>query len=216
MKLVLKVVALLVGLSIVLMWLSLPQNEGVVALTGLQNSVVIERDGRGVPTIRGESRSDVAQALGFLHAQERFFQMDLMRRAAAGELAELFGKEAISFDKERRFHQLRANAKKIYTNLSQEERELLAAYTQGVNQGLNALTVRPFEYLVLGMKPKEWLKEDSLLVGLSLFFELQDAKGSFDLARGYMQKELTSDLYDFFMNNGSIWASTLDGKKRPL
>jgi acyl-homoserine lactone acylase PvdQ len=68
---------------------SVPLLDGEIEIAGLASPVTIERDALGVPTIRGSSRLDVAQALGFLHAQERFFQMDLMRRQAAGELSEL-------------------------------------------------------------------------------------------------------------------------------
>src|SRR5574341_1985951 len=71
---------------------SLPQLEGTRAVPGLSGPVRIERDALGVPTVRGGSRLDVALATGFLHAQDRFFQMDLMRRQASGELAALFGR----------------------------------------------------------------------------------------------------------------------------
>jgi len=70
---------------------SLPQLDGAHAVPGLAAPVAIARDSLGVPTVRGANRNDVARALGFLHAQDRFFQMDLLRRRAAGELAELFG-----------------------------------------------------------------------------------------------------------------------------
>ena len=68
---------------------SLPQLDGEARVPGLSAPVIVERDADGVPTIRGASRADVARAMGFLHAQDRFFQMDLLRRRAAGELAEL-------------------------------------------------------------------------------------------------------------------------------
>ena len=89
---------------------SLPQLEGEAVLSGLGARVVVERDARGVPTIRGGSRLDVARALGFLHAQERFFQMDLLRRQGAGVLSELFGPAALEADRAARLHRFRHRA----------------------------------------------------------------------------------------------------------
>src|SRR5690606_16675315 len=74
---------------------SLPQLDGERRLPGLTGEVVVERDGQGIATVRGERRLDVARATGFIHAQERFFQMDLLRRSAAGELAALVGPAAL-------------------------------------------------------------------------------------------------------------------------
>jgi penicillin amidase len=200
---------------VILLRLSLPLTEGSISLSGLSGEVRIERDALGIPSIHARSRLDVAHALGFLHAQDRYFQMDLMRRAAAGELAELFGKEALEFDKERRIHQLRAVAKKICFNLSAEEYALLNSYTSGVNQGLQNLSGKPFEYFILQTKPRRWKPEDTILVGLSLFFELQDANGTYDLVRGYLKEQLSQNAYDFFLSNGSEWESALDGSKIP-
>src|SRR5688572_9010494 len=74
---------------------SLPQLDGTAALSGLTGPATVERNDLGVPTIRGANRNDVARALGWLHAQDRFFQMDTLRRRGAGELAELFGEVAL-------------------------------------------------------------------------------------------------------------------------
>ena len=83
---------------------SLPMLDGAESLDGLAAEVTVDRDDLGVVTIRGNSRADVARALGFVHAQDRFFQMDLMRRAAAGELAALVGTAAVPRDRKRRIH----------------------------------------------------------------------------------------------------------------
>jgi len=71
---------------------SLPRMNGEAAIAGLESPVRVDRDALGVPTIVGESREDVARALGFVHAQDRFFQMDLQRRQPAGELSALVGR----------------------------------------------------------------------------------------------------------------------------
>ena len=132
---------------------SLPLVEGERALAGLGAPVRIERDARGVPVVRGRSRLDVARATGFLHAQERFFQMDLLRRSAAGELAALFGRAALELDREVRPLRLRLVAHRAIQELRADERDLLAAYAQGVNAGLGALGAAPFEYLALRSAP---------------------------------------------------------------
>ncbi len=122
---------------------SLPDLDGELPLAGLAAPVVIERDAAGVPLIRGRNRSDVARATGFLHAQERFFQMDLTRRAAAGELSELLGSTLLGVDLRLRLHRFRSRAQAALAAMPAAERALLEAYTEGVNSGLAALGARP-------------------------------------------------------------------------
>ena len=93
---------------------SLPMVSGEAAVAGLDAGVRIDRDALGVPTIVGESREDVARALGFVHAQDRFFQMDLQRRQPAGELSALVGPRALGVDRESRIHRLRDVAQRAF------------------------------------------------------------------------------------------------------
>ena len=87
-------------------------------MAGLKSSVQVERDALGIPTIRGGTRADVARATGFIHAQERFFQMDLARRRAAGELAALVGPRALALDREIRVHRFRSEAERAVALLT--------------------------------------------------------------------------------------------------
>src|SRR3954471_9725750 len=112
---------------------SLPQLDGTARVTGLGSAVTIERDALGVPTIKGGSRLDVARALGWLHAQDRFFQMDVLRRNSAGELAAAFGKRALPRDKANRTHGFRKLAQEVVAHLPPDQRAVLEAYTAGVN-----------------------------------------------------------------------------------
>src|SRR6266545_8348022 len=128
---------------------SLPLLDGTVPIARLGAPVTVERDALGVPTLRGANRLDVARATGFIHAQERFFQMDLLRRRAAGELSELFGPVALPVDRKTRLHRFRAVAARVVAGAPAAERTLLEAYTDGVNAGVAALRDRPFEYLLL-------------------------------------------------------------------
>ncbi len=107
----------LVIIAVVALWLavraSLPQLDGERALAGLDAPVQVSRDDTGVVTIRAANRRDAALATGFVHAQERFFQMDLMRRLAAGELAALVGGAAADQDMRQRVHRLRSVARQV-------------------------------------------------------------------------------------------------------
>ncbi|MGZ5131459.1 MAG: penicillin acylase family protein, partial [Caldimonas sp.] len=149
---------------------SLPALDGEVEVAGLRAPVSAIRDENGVPTLHGNDRSDIAFATGYLHAQERFFQMDLLRRAASGELAALLGKALLPVDRERRIHRFAARAGGALAALPESDRALLERYAAGVNAGLEALAARPFEYAVLRSAPRPWRAEDSLLVVWAMYF----------------------------------------------
>src|SRR5688572_11153206 len=169
---------------------SLPVLDGERPLSGLGGRVTVERDRLGIPTIKGRSRRDVARATGFLHAQDRFFQMDLMRRRAAGELSALVGAQAVAADTHVRQHRLRAEARDAVSLLAADDRGVLDAYVGGVNAGLAALGAMPFEYSVLRQSPQPWLAEDSLLVVLSMFLTLQDEDGEYESTLATMREVL--------------------------
>ena len=105
---------LLIALAAGLGWWRLdaskPRLDGELAVAGLSAPVTITRDANGVPTLTGANRADLAFALGYLHGQERFFQMDLLRRAGAGELSALLGAPAEAIDRKLRLHRFRARA----------------------------------------------------------------------------------------------------------
>ncbi len=191
---------------------SLPRLVGETRLAGLAAEVTVDRDANGVPTIRGASRLDVARALGFLHAQERFFQMDLMRRRAAGELAELVGKGALGLDRYHRLHRMRERARRVVAAASASELELLRVYVAGINEGLEALASPPFEYTLLRSEPKRWELEDSVLVVLSMFFELNDDTGSQESAMGLVHDLLPPELASFLTPPGGEWDAPVSGE----
>ena len=170
--LALTVLAALAG-AYLLLRASLPQLEGARHTADLHASVRITRDWRGVPTIEAADRVDLAYATGFVHAQDRFFQMDLSRRLAAGELAELFGRVALGEDRETRLFRFRSVAREVFAAAKPDERAVIEAYTRGVNAGLGALGARPWEYWVLGQPPAPWRAEDTVLVVYSMWWDLQ-------------------------------------------
>lgn len=176
---------------------SLPDLEGRAVVPGLTEAVEIDRDDDGVPTIRAAGRLDAARALGFLHAQERYFQMDLMRRKAAGRLAELFGVAAADWDRRIRVHRLAAVADQSLDRLSAEERALVDAYVAGVNAGLDALDVWPVEYLLLRSAPAQFEARDVVLVVHAMFLELTPWTGQGELARAAMADLLPAEISAF-------------------
>jgi penicillin amidase len=122
------IVALLLVAAAALAWVlhaSKPQLEGEIAAAELTAPVTIARDSEGVPVITGAARADVAYALGFVPRQERFFQMDTLRRLAAGELAALIGGAGAETDRKMRVHRFRARARAIVSAMPAEERALL-------------------------------------------------------------------------------------------
>jgi penicillin amidase len=168
-------VVVLVPLAIVHVALraSLPRLDGRIHDMGVVAAVSIARDAAGVPTIEARNRVDLAYGIGFAHGQDRFFQMDLSRRLAAGELSELFGEVAVKQDEKARLFGFRQVARASLAQASPEQRAVLEAYSRGVNAGLGGLRGRPWEYWVLGSAPVAWRPEDSLLVSHAMWWDLQ-------------------------------------------
>jgi penicillin amidase len=175
---------------------SLPQLDGERASGpgGPVAAVTLERDAAGVTTVSGRSLDDVAWGLGFAHAQDRYFQMDLARRLAAGELAALVGAAAVPQDRRARPFRFRAVARRVLAEASDAERSWLEAYAGGVNAGLDALGVRPWEYLLLRTAPQPWRPEDSVLVLHSMWWQLQHG----DLERDAMRRAVLEDVLPRF------------------
>lgn len=210
---------LLVALLGLALWLalrgSLAQLDGERGLqgTGLTAPVQVQRDARGYVTISAANRLDAARALGFVNAQERFFQMDLMRRNAAGELAALVGEKAVPVDRQRRLHRFRHRAERALAALSPAERELGEAYTAGVNAGLAALSTRPPEYLLLRQAPQPWVAADSLLVAYGMYLDLQRGQGRDDIANGLLKQAVPADWYAFLTQHSAEWQAALDDSR---
>ena len=208
---------LLVGLLVLGAWLalraSLAQLDGERRVAALSAPAEAQRDARGYLTITAESRLDVARALGFVHAQERFFQMDLMRRNAAGELSALVGAKALPLDKSRRLHRFRHRAEAAVAGLPAGQRALLDAYVSGVNAGLDALGARPPEYLLLREQPHAWTAADTLLVAYGMYLDLQSAQGRDDIATGWLRDHVPADWYAFLTQHSADWQAALDDSR---
>ena len=193
---------------------SVPTLEGELALDGLTAPVTVQRDALGVVTIDAANEVDALRALGYVHAQERYFEMDLMRRVSAGELSELFGSIAIEKDKSQRVHRIRARVEADLAAMAADKRPQLEAYTAGVNAGLAGLRVRPWPYLLLRQEPKPWEIGDAALTGFAMYFDLQDAGNHRELAMWKIKPHLPPALYALLMHDGTRWDAPLYGAAR--
>ena len=152
---------------------SLPQVEGEVAVNGLHGPVRIARDADGVPLIAAGDDEDAAFGLGFAHAQDRLFQMELQRRYGAGRLAEIFGAQALPTDRQMRVLGLYRSAAAAFQHLSPPVQRTLEAYGAGVNAFLAARRgALPPEFLLLRFSPEPWTTADSLVWGKLMDLEL--------------------------------------------
>ena len=193
---------------------SVPRLQGDLALPGLSAPVSLQRDALGVVTLDAANETDLARALGYVHAQERYFEMDLMRRSSAGELSELFGPVALKMDKERRTHRMRARVMQDLAAFAGDKLPQLQAYTDGVNAGLADLKVRPWPYLVLRQQPKPWELADSALTGYAMYFDLQDSQNTRELALARIKPQVPEVLFDLLTHDGTEWDAPLFGEAR--
>ncbi|HKT18778.1 MAG TPA: penicillin acylase family protein [Stellaceae bacterium] len=188
-------VCVVVGVAGIYLWLrsSLPQTDGRIVLPGLTEAVSITRDTHGIPTIKAQNERDAAFALGFVHAQDRLFQMDLMRRLGAGRLAEWFGRPAVETDRAMRIMGLYRAAQAQYALLPPALRQVFDAYAAGVNAFLASRQgALPPAYDLLGVRPEPWTPADSLVWGKIMDLQLA-ANYRFELLRARLAQRLTQD-----------------------
>jgi penicillin amidase len=200
---------------------SLPQLDGQAAAPHLAAEASIERDARGIPIVTAHTRADLAYALGYAHAQDRFFQMDLARRLAAGELSELFGAVALEQDIRTRRFGFRAVARRVIESMPQVDLGIVESYTRGVNAGLDSLAARPWEYLLLRAAPRDWQPEDSVLVVHSMWWQLQYGSLTAELDRRRLERaaarlatpEAAHELITFVYAGYSDWDTPNHGQE---
>lgn len=161
--LVLVIAAVLGGLYLYLRT-SLPKLDGALMVAGLDGPVTIQRDANGIPHIFATDAHDAFFAIGFVHGQDRRFQMDVLRRYGAGELAAIAGKDLVQRDRLMRTLGLAQAAKEQYQHLDQRTRRLLQAYADGVNAAVATHRGARVPYFYFAPKPPPWTPVDSLLV----------------------------------------------------
>ncbi len=152
---------------------SLPDYNETVSSSNISSDVQVYRDSMAIPYIVAKNDEDVAFALGYVHAQERLFTMDLARRAGAGRLSEIFGRETVPFDKMFRTVGIKRMAKMIEDRMDKHSLKLLEAYSNGVNLYIErARGHYPVEFDILKYSPYKWKPLDCLIIGRMMAWEL--------------------------------------------
>jgi len=151
---------------------ALPKTSGSVT-TLVTTPVEVSRDDLGIPHIRAKTLDDALFVQGYVTAEDRMFQMDAMRRLAAGDLSEVLGPATLESDRESRRLQLRHAAEQIYATLAEPDKNAMEAYARGVNAYIESHRGRyGFEFAVLQYDPRPWSVVDSILVGLNMYRSL--------------------------------------------
>jgi len=197
---VLLVVAALVAYAYYVVYSALPQLDGQVQIRGLSAPVTVTRDGHGVPAIEAATFEDLFFAQGYVTAQDRLWQMDMMRRYASGELSEILGEDTLRLDREQRILGLRDAARKALEMASPRDRSFFEAYTRGVNAYIATRGDRlPIEFRILRYAPKPWRAEDSVVIANQMVKDLNYHYFFDALSRekilAKLGPELTGDLY---------------------
>jgi penicillin amidase len=152
---------------------SFPLTKGTVVVTGLTEAVEITRDAYGVPMIEARNDHDLMFALGYVHAQDRLWQMDMARRLGEGRLSELLGEVTVPFDRMFRIVGIRRIAEDVERHLSKESRDMLQWYADGVNAFITSHRGEyPIEFDLLRYNPEPWQPIHSLIVGRLMAWEL--------------------------------------------
>jgi penicillin amidase len=190
------------------------------SVAGCPGVVEVILDDRGVPHVFSGSESALWFAQGYLHARDRFFQMDLARRSANGRLAEVFGQAGLANDRKARSLRLAASARRQAALLTADERWVLDLYTAGVNAAVDRFGswIAP-ETRLLGVPPESWSVEDSLAIGMLLQVDLSWAMGeelqrALELTR--LGRERAVDLWGWSPEEARAWIPPVDGITHPF
>ncbi|MFQ6083968.1 MAG: penicillin acylase family protein [Candidatus Aminicenantia bacterium] len=210
------VIVIVVLCGAYLFYSSLPKTKGEIALKGISEEVEIIRDKWGVPHIYAQNEKDLFFACGYVHAQDRLWQMELMRRAGSGRLSEIFGEVTVETDKLLRVLGLKKAAEKDLAKLSPKMKKLLTAYKDGVNAYINSKKPLPPEFLILRYKPDPWEIIDSLLIKEIMAYDLCVNFNSEILRAELIDKlreEKTNEIMPSYPEEGAVIVPYL-GKKR--
>ncbi len=178
---------------------NLPQLDGEVHVAGLSAPVTVTRDAHGAPSITASTLDDVLFAQGYITATDRLWQMDALRRHAAGELAEILGPGLVDHDRQQRYLRLRAAADRALAALPADQHHQLDAYARGVNAYLAAHDdALPVEFAALHYRPAPWTPRDSLLVALVMSQDLTTSfpqKLNREALAARLPAEIVADMY---------------------
>ncbi len=176
----------------------LPQLDGDRHTIAVTQPVTVQRDHQGVPHIAAASVDDLIAAQGYVTAQDRLWQMDMMRRIAAGEVAEVLGSNFVEHDRVQRVLEFRQTAERLTASLSPQDRRFFEDYARGVNAYIGEADALPAEFRLLDYQPRRWQPVDSMLIVLNMVQTL-DEQWPTKLSREAITKKigptLAADLY---------------------
>ncbi len=195
--------------------LPLPGYSGTANLQGLKSPVEVRFDTFGVPHIFAENTADLFFAQGYVTARERMFEMDMTRLAGRGELSTLFGDRTIKDDKFLKTVGFYRAAKKEYAAMPQELKDVILAYTNGVNAYLKTVRHLPREYIFLGAKPAPWLPEDTVVIGILMGYTLE-ASIFADLPLYRISERVGEEKLRFILPSFPDFAPTISPQKTAL
>jgi penicillin amidase len=174
-----------------------PKFDKTISVTGLKENVIVRRDDRGIPHIEAKSEADLYFAQGYTMAQDRLWQMDLFRRVAGGETAEIFGSTVLEEDKRWRKFGFAKIAADSLPLMSAEVRAALENYARGVNAYIAGLEDKsfPIEFQILQYRPREWRATDSILIGKILSDGLSSTWRQ-DLVKAMIPADKRAEMFD--------------------
>ncbi len=188
----------------------IPKYTGTLELEGLIENVEVRTDEYGVPHIFAQNEHDLFFAQGYITARERMFQMDMTRLAGRGELSTLFGKATIDTDKFLKTVGFYRTAKREYENFSQEYKDIVIAYTNGVNAYIDSVKHLPREYAILKAKPEKWTVEDTVVPGILMAYSLSRAKKT-DLILYHIAEATNNELLELITPSFPDFAPRVSG-----
>jgi penicillin amidase len=212
------IILILLGAAGTGWWLvhrSLPQVDGTIQLAGLKGEVIVRRDGFGVSHIVAHSYEDICLAQGYVMAQDRLWQMDVVRRAAAGRVSEIVGTPGLPTDRNFRTLGLRDAAERDVALLEPDERNLLEAYARGVNLFIDSHRNRlPIEFTILRYEPEPWRPADTLLV-VGYMYQTLTSSWRADLAHLDASQRLGKERAAFILDDDSPYQHPIVGLSTP-
>ncbi len=206
-------VLLIAGLSGVSWWIfhrGLPQLDGTHQIADLKNEVTVLRDAKGVPHIRAKSREDLSVAQGYVMAQDRLWQMDLVRRAASGRLSEIIGTPTLEIDRSFRRLGLAEAAEREVSLLDADERSELEAFASGINRYIAEKHPLPVEFTLLRYDPAPWRPADTLLV-IGYMYQSLTSSWRWDLNRIDVSARIGKERAEYFYDQTSPYDHPIVG-----
>lgn len=198
-----------IGMCFLIWQQSVPSLSGEIVVSTLSAPVTVTSDQHGTPLITAHDRADAVRALGYIGARDRLFQMDLLRRKSAGQLAELFGEVAVTSDVNARTYGFHRVAKAALAKLPRQHRRYLDAYAEGVNSYIDKAQTLPFEFTVLNYRPAPWRAEDSMLVILGMINMLTGWAEQEERMVSVMDKILPADIVSFLTPDTDYFTDSL-------